>query len=65
MYQQIGVATSARKANIKNQDDLLYDKRVKEIFATVLKKIPKEKMIALSMHSDRHFVSQRPTASIS
>ena len=44
LHQQIIAATAAPAADARVQDDMMYDKRVKEIVAEVLQKIPKEKL---------------------
>jgi hypothetical protein len=44
LHGQIAAATAARTDAPRPQDDLLYDKRVKEIVAEVLSKIPKERL---------------------
>ncbi|MEK6744512.1 MAG: hypothetical protein AABZ15_12935 [Nitrospirota bacterium] len=44
LYRQIAAATAERSAAARDSDALLYDKRVKEIVAEVLKKIPKERL---------------------
>ncbi len=44
LYQQLAAAAAERAGAAPAGDDLLYDKRVKEIVAEVLKKIPKERL---------------------
>jgi hypothetical protein len=46
LQQQIAAATEERTGAAPDRDDVLYDKRVKEIVAEVLKKIPKERLTA-------------------
>jgi hypothetical protein len=44
LHQEITAATAERTGAAPDRDDDLYDKRVKEIVAEVLKKIPKERL---------------------
>jgi hypothetical protein len=44
LHQQITAATAGRTGAAPGRDDELYDKRVKEIVAEVLRKIPKERL---------------------
>ena len=44
LHQQITAATAERTGTAPARDEILYDKRVKEIVAEVLKKIPKERL---------------------
>lgn len=44
LHEQISAATAIRTDDARALGDLLYDKRVKEIVAEVLKKIPKERL---------------------
>jgi len=44
LHLQIAAATAERTGAIQGRDDVLYDKRVKEIVAEVLRKIPKERL---------------------
>lgn len=44
LYQQLAAAAAERAGAAPPGDDILYDKRVKEIVAEVLRKIPKERL---------------------
>jgi len=49
LQKRIAAATAGPPAAVQAPDDLLYDKRVKEIVADVLRKISKEKLTSLSI----------------
>jgi len=49
LHQQITAATAERTVSAPGRDDELYEKRVKEIVAEVLKKIPKERLTSRSI----------------
>jgi hypothetical protein len=49
LHQQITAATAERTGAAQGSDEVLYDKRVKEIVAEVLKKIPKERLTSLTI----------------
>jgi hypothetical protein len=49
LHQQITAVTAERPAAQSDRDDLLYDKRVKEIVTEVLQKIPKERLTSLTV----------------
>ena len=49
LHQQIAAATAERTGAAPGRDDVLYDKRVKEIVADVLKKIPKERLTSVAI----------------
>jgi len=49
LHQHITAATAERTETVQGRDALLYDKRVKEIVAEVLKKIPKERLTSRSI----------------
>lgn len=49
LYRQITDATRERTGAAPDSDDMLHDKRVKEIVAEVLKKIPRERLTPLSI----------------
>jgi U3 small nucleolar ribonucleoprotein component len=49
LQQRISAATAERPRATSGPDDMLYDKRVKEIVAEVLQKIPKERLTSLTI----------------
>lgn len=49
LYRQLAAATAERAVAAPADDDVLYDKRVKEIVAEVLRKIPKERLTPRSV----------------
>ncbi len=49
LHQQITAATTDRTGAAPGRDAALYDKRVKEIVAEVLKKIPKERLTSMAI----------------
>ena len=49
LHRQITAATAERTAAAAVRDDVLYDKRVKEIVAEVLRSIPKERLTSMTI----------------